>query len=346
MVTGLVYDRAYLRHDTGEHVESARRLALALDYLKRGDVLKRLVPVRPRPDVLEEVAAVHGQAYVEKVREFSARGGGSFGSGNVGSRDTYDTALLAAGGVVAAVEAVLQGVVDNAFALVRPPGHHARPSLGMGFCFFNNVAVGARYAQKKYALRKVLVVDWDEHHGNGTEKIFYEDRSVLFFSVHRDWSYPCTGMADRVGEGEGEGYNINVPLPRGAGDADYELVFRRLLLPVALAYGPELVLVSAGMDAHRSDPVGQMDVTAGGFAVMASLVREIAVACCGGALVAALEGGYNPGALAEGVQAVLEVMSGRKTAHPNPKRRPVLNKTLETVEEVIKIHSRYWPVLA
>lgn len=345
--TGLIYDTAYLNHDTGFHVERAKRLVYTFNFLREADVLEKLVPIKPRPAGLEEVALVHFPGYIDKVRDFAARGGGSFGSGNVGSGETFDTALLAVGGVLSAVEAVMSGAADNAFALVRPPGHHAKPGLGMGFCFFNNVAIGARYAMGRYGLNRVLVVDWDEHHGNGTEHIFYSNPSVLYFSVHRDWSYPGTGRAEKIGEGEGEGYNINIPLPKGAGDAEYELVFRRILQPVALAYRPELVLVSAGMDAHHGDPIGQMGLTNRGYGRLAGMVCEIARACCGGALVAVLEGGYNPGALAESVLAVLQAMAGwdaDNVSSPEPEQQTVNEKALAVIEEVRKIHSRYWPI--
>lgn len=345
--TGLVYDAAYLNHDTGFHVEGAGRLARTIDFLQESGILEKLSFIKPRPATLEELTLVHFAEYIEKVKEFSARGGGSFGGGNAGSRKTFDTALLAAGGVLAAVEAVMAGSAGNAFALVRPPGHHAKPGLGMGFCFFNNVAVGARYAASRYGLQRVLVVDWDEHHGNGTEHIFYSDPSVLYFSVHRDWSYPCTGWADKTGEGEGEGYNINIPLPKGAGDNEYEVAFRRILLPVALAYRPELVLVSAGMDAHRGDPIGQMGLTAGGYGRLAGMVCEVSRSCNAFGPVAVLEGGYNPRALAESVLAVLQVMAGLAAggAIPEPEPRPLNGKALEVIEEVRRIHSRYWPVL-
>ncbi|MCL6635439.1 MAG: histone deacetylase [Peptococcaceae bacterium] len=344
--TGLVYDEAYLRHDTGQHVEGAGRLARTVAYLEEAGMLAGLALLRPRPATLEEVALVHLPEYIDRVREFSRRGGGNFGGGNTGCRETFATALLAAGGALTAVEAVLSGTAANAFALVRPPGHHARPGRGMGFCFFNNVAIAAKYALDRYGLRRVLIVDWDEHHGNGTEHIFYGDPSVLYFSVHRDWSYPGTGLAEKAGEGRGAGHNINVPLPEGAGDAEYEFAFRRLLLPVAFAYRPELVLVSAGMDAHRGDPIGRMNLTARGYGRLAALLGEVARACCGGSLAAVLEGGYSPGALAESVLAVLRVMAGRDAGGeaPEPEPRPVNERALAAIEEVREIHSRYWPV--
>ncbi len=291
-------------------MEGAARLIAAYNYLKESGVMDKLVSIKPRLAVVSEVALVHQVQYIEKVRDFSARGGGNFGGGSIGSRETFDTALLAVGGALSAIDAVMEGRVENAFVLVRPPGHHAKAGQGMGFCFFNNVAVAARYAMTRYGLNRVLIVDWDEHHGNGTESIFYGESCAMYFSVHRDWSYPCTGLAKKVGEGEGEGYNINIGLPKRAGDAEYEFVFEQILRPAALEYRPQLVLVSAGYDAHKDDPVGQMAVTARGFAKLTRIVCEIAATCCRGALVAVLEGGYNPPALAQSVLATIRVMAG------------------------------------
>lgn len=347
MHTGLVYDTVYLNHDTGGHPEKAARVSYTYDILKNAGVLDNLFLLKPRPASTEEVALVHHGEYIDSVREFSSRGGGSFGSDNSGSSGTFETALFAAGGTLTAIEAVLDKKVESVFALVRPPGHHATPGQAMGFCFFNNVAIGARYAIKRYGLKRVLVIDWDEHHGNGTEQIFYSDPSVLYFSVHRDWSFPASGFADRTGQGSGEGYNINVPLPRRSGDADYEYVFRQILLPVANAYRPELVLISAGMDPHVKDPIGQMNMSSSGFLKLTEIACEIACTCCNGALVAVLEGGYNLNALAEGVFAVIHTMN----VWENQKTRalesglPVKIAVKGVVNNVKGIQNKYWPVL-
>ena len=344
MKTGFIYDPAYLNHDTGSHVEGARRLSCAFDFLQKTGALEKLVQIKPRPASVDEVSLVHFSEYIQKVKAFSDRGGGSFGYDNVGSRETYETALLAAGGTLAAIESVKDKSVDNAFAMVRPPGHHATAGQGMGFCYFNNVAIGARYALRRYHLSRVLVVDWDEHHGNGTEHTFYDDPSVLYFSVHRDWSFPGTGLAEKVGTREGEGYNINVPLPRGSGDCEYELVFQQILKPVALKYNPELILISAGMDAHFKDPIGQMSLTPRGYWRLAQIVCEIAGKCCGGDLVAVLEGGYNPQALAESVLAVLVAMAGWAGSDQAVENTKPKANAMRAIEEVKKIQACYWPI--
>lgn len=348
MQTGLIYNPAYLNHETRGHPEKGERVSYSYDALGKAGVLEKLTGINPRPASMEEIGMVHLPEYIARVRDFSNRGGGSFGPDNAGSRGTFETALLAAGGTLSAVDAVMDKEVEGTFALVRPPGHHARPGAGIGFCYFNNIAICARYAAKKYGLNRILVVDWDEHHGNGTEEIFYNDSSVLYFSVHRDWSYPGTGHAGSVGERKGEGYNINVPLPRRSGDNDYEYVFRQVLQPVAYDYKPELVLVSAGMDTHAKDTIGQMNMTAAGYIKMTEIVLDIAGKCCGGATVFVLEGGYNIKALAEGILAVVSTMLNWDVEKNNlPETNiPVKNSVKSAVSTVRGIQKRYWPVLA
>lgn len=348
MKTGLVYDPAYLNHDTRGHPESGGRVSYTYGILDKAGMLNKLAAVKPRPASIEEIELVHKPEYITRVRDFSNRGGGNLGYDNVGSRGTFDTALLAAGGTLSALDAVMEKEVESAFALVRPPGHHARPGEAMGFCFFNNVAVCARYAAKKYGLGRILVVDWDEHHGNGTEDVFYDDNSVLYFSVHRDGSFPETGLVHLAGEGKGEGFNINVPLPRRSNDDDYEYVFRQVLQPVANEYKPELVLVSAGMDTHAKDYIGHMNMSGPGYGRLAAVVLEIAGRCCGGASVFVLEGGYHPKALAEGVLAVVNTLAGwdLKENHPGHQEDlQVKNAVKNAVSDVRRVHERYWPVL-
>jgi acetoin utilization deacetylase AcuC-like enzyme len=344
--TGLIYDPAYLNHDTGSHPENGYRVSYSYNYLARAGMLEKLVAIKPRPAAREEIELVHRPVYVDRIRDFSQRGGGTSGGDNAGSSGTFETALLAAGGTLSAVDAVLERKIESAFALVRPPGHHATPGAAMGFCFFNNVAVCARYAAKKYGLERILVVDWDEHHGNGTEEIFYEDSSVLYFSVHREWNFPGTGQANNAGKGKGAGFNINVPLPRGCNDDDYEFVFRQILQPAANAYNPELVLVSAGMDTHADDYIGQMNMSGTGYARLAAVVLEIAGSCCGGAAVFVLEGGYTPKALGESVLAVVDTMVTWEFQKVNPidENLRVKKAVKDAVDDVKQIQERYWPV--
>ena len=244
-----------------------------------------------------------------------------------------------------AIRSVLTGEISNAFALIRPPGHHALRDRAMGFCIFNNLAIGARYALTTQGLERVMIVDWDLHHGNGIQSIFYDDPRVLYLSLHRYPYFPWTGGVEEVGEGKGEGYNVNIPLEFGCSDVDYANIFRHLLLPIARRYHPEIVLVAAGFDIHRDDPLRSMTVTEAGFARMTHLLMEMAQELCGGRLVLALEGGYNAEALRDSVAAVLQELAGRSTLNNDEMRQtedgnfPNIAKTIEHVKEIQK---KYW----
>lgn len=344
MVAGIVYEKEYILHNTWGHVERAERLESIIENIKQNGIWDRLVKIAPVPALLEEVSLVHTPEYIQKVKLFSERGGGSFGGGNIGSERTYQVSLLAVGGALAATRAVMDGKLDKCFALIRPPGHHAKPAHGMGFCFFNNLAVAARFALKEYGLKRILLVDWDAHHGNGIENVFYREAEVLYFSVHRKWSYPGTGWPENAGEGAGAGYNINVPLDKGAGDGDYLRVFEEILVPVARQYRPELVMVAAGQDAYCRDPIGEMGLSECGYGAMAAVVCKIAGEYAGGKLVAALEGGYALGGLARCTTAILNSLLNKENnlyqAEPGPSPG-----TLETISRVKEILSEYWPEL-
>ncbi len=334
--TGIIYHSDYLKHDTGLHPENKERLISIISHLKKTGMLDRLNLITPRQAELNELQYIHAREYIEKVKRCSALKI-PLDADTILSKDSYDAAVLAAGGAITAVDSVL-GTHENAFALVRPPGHHATPGKGMGFCLFNNVAIAARHAQKK-ALKRVLIVDWDVHHGNGTQEAFYEDPSVLYFSTHQYPHYPGTGWLDEVGKGEGEGYNINVPLPAGTDDSGFIAAFEEILVPVACEFHPDIVLVSAGMDAYADDGLAQMKMSADGFGVLASIVKSIAKENCGGRLAAALEGGYNLVLLDRSVAAVLDVFTGKEPQHlisaPYQKIR-------ERLEQVKKVQSQFW----
>lgn len=337
--TGLIYHPIYLEHETDSHPERKERLIVTLERIKSSGLEVEFLT--PRPATLEEVGMIHSPGYIDQVKTTSERGGGYLDLDTVISPRSYDAALMAAGGVITGVEAVVRGDLDNAFALVRPPGHHALPNRGMGFCVFNNVAIGARYAQKM-GLEKVLIVDWDVHHGNGTSAIFYDDRSVLFFSTHEFPHYPGTGRARELGMDGAEGFTVNVPLPRGTGDSGYLAAFEEVLKPVALEFDPDIVLVSAGQDPHSSDPLSGMNLTTYAFGYMAAAVKEIADACCQGRLVAALEGGYNLDALSYSVVAILRAFKGEAMPEMERDQDP---RAEEKIDEVKRAIDPYWSCL-
>jgi len=308
--TGLVTSDIYLRHDTGQgHPERPQRLTAIVERLEAQGLLSRLERLKPSSTAEPWLTTVHTAAYVERIQAACREGIATVDSRDTPvSRESYEAAVAAVGGVIAAVDAVIDGKVRNAFCAVRPPGHHAMKDRAMGFCLFNNVAIAARYAMKKHNLKRVLIVDWDVHHGNGTQAAFNDDPSVLYFSVHQHPFYPGTGTADEKGEGKGFGTKINVPLPAGSGDEEYQNAFQRTLRPAALAFQPELVLVSAGFDAYEHDLLGRMKVTPQGFAELTRIVKAIADQCCRGRLVSVLEGGYQLDGLAACVEAHLRTL--------------------------------------
>jgi acetoin utilization deacetylase AcuC-like enzyme len=308
--TGLISDEIYLKHDTGAgHPERAERLVAIRERLERTGLLSRLALIKPRAASAESIALVHHPQYIDHIRQVCRAGKGSVDSlDTAASADTYDVALMAVGGVQSAIDAVMEGRIKSAFCAVRPPGHHALKDRAMGFCFFNNVAIAARYIQNKQRLAKVLIVDWDVHHGNGTQAIFYDDPTVFYFSTHQSPFYPGTGGADEKGEGRGLGFTLNVPLPAGSGDAEYTKTFEESLKPAAAAFQPDFVLISAGFDAARNDLLGRMNLTPEGYAQLTRIVKAIAQQYCRGRLVSVLEGGYNLEALAASVEAHVRVL--------------------------------------
>ena len=303
--TGFLYDDIFLEHKTGEGFpERPARIEAVARRLEEKGLAAKFVRFKASPAPQEWVTRVHGAAYVERLRK-ACEGGDSF----LDTRDcplsarTYDAALAAAGGVLTVVDAVLEGKVRNAFCAVRPPGHHALRERAMGFCFFNNAAIAARYVQKKHGLGRVLIVDWDVHHGNGTQDAFYEDGTVMYFSTHMHPHYPGTGKEEERGAGKGEGLIVNVPLPAGSGDEAILKAYEEKLKPAAEAFKPDFVLVSCGFDSHKGDPLGQFEITSEGFGRMTRILKEIAAKHAKGRLVSVLEGGYNLDTLASAAEA-------------------------------------------
>jgi len=310
--TGFVYDDIYLKHDTGSrHPERRQRLTAINAGLakKLSEGKLQLIHPKTSSDILDWIKIVHSQLYIKRVRESCQNGEEYMDSADTPiSKESYDVAVMAASGVLSAIDSVMEGKIRNAFCAVRPPGHHALRDRAMGFCLFNNVAIGAKYIQKKYGLSKVLIVDWDVHHGNGTQDVFYDDSTVLYFSIHRSPFYPGSGNANERGTGKGLNYTINVPMAPGSGDEDYKKVFVDVLKPRAIEFDPDFVLVSAGFDAHKDDPLGGMNITAGGYAEMTTIVKDIAEKCCDGRLVSVLEGGYSIDGLVDSVDAHVSVL--------------------------------------
>jgi len=313
---GLVYDPIYLEHDTGQHVENAQRLVAIVGHLEETKLMGQLVSLPPRAASLEELSTVHSQGFISYVQAFAERGGGWLDADTVVSPTSYDAALYAAGGVVKAVDGVLSGEVESAFALVRPPGHHALRWEAMGFCLFNNIAIAAKHALNSYGLERILIVDFDVHHGNGTQDTFYNDSSVLYFSTHQYPFYPGSGRFDETGAGPGEGYTVNASLPAWCGDSEYLQVFEEILAPVARRFSPQLIMVSAGYDAHWSDHISLMRLSVTGFAQMVGTINKLAQELCQGRIVLTLEGGYDLPALASSVRATFDVLLGNEIVDP------------------------------
>jgi acetoin utilization deacetylase AcuC-like enzyme len=311
MSVGYISDEIYQQHDTRDHVEGKDRLTAIDTILEKTKVKQELTRLSPRPATIEEIAAVHDRDYINNLKCEIESGGGWLDPDTYVSRGSWEAALYAAGGLMNAVDAVMNNKVASAFALVRPPGHHAVHMHQMGFCLFNNVAVAAKFALKNFDIKRVLIIDFDVHHGNGTQDAFYSDSQVLYFSTHEYPWYPYTGSAEETGNSTGEGCNVNVPLEADLGDKEYLQVFNEVLTPVATRYRPELVLVSAGYDAHWQDTISNMNVTTMGYARMAKIIKAISDQICPDRLVFTLEGGYNRMALAYSVTATIELMLGR-----------------------------------
>jgi acetoin utilization deacetylase AcuC-like enzyme len=326
--TGLLTSAAYVEHLTGAgHPEQPGRAAAIMDRLRAEGLLEHSRAIEPRPATDEEILRCHERDYLRIVTEDVAEGLDQLSTGDTRlSARSLEVARLAAGGVIAAVEEVLAGRVRNACAVVRPPGHHATPNKGMGFCLFNNVAIAARHAQAKHGIRRVLIADWDVHHGNGTQDIFYEDGTVLFFDTHQHPLYPGTGAAGETGRGAGAGLTINCPFPAGAGRAEIVGAFKERLVPAADAFKPDLVLVSAGFDSRIDDPLGGIRLADDDFAELTRIVKDIAERHCGGRLVSTLEGGYNLAGLAAAaashVRALMEQPAGAAGYDQNRPIRP------------------------
>ena len=346
--TGIIKDPRYAGHCMGpDEPECPERLDVLYALLQEPELAGCFQDISPRKAEKEELERVHSADYIQRLEATSGRGAVYLDEDTRTSALSNEVALLAAGGLCRAIEQVHLGRVDNAFALIRPPGHHAERSAAKGFCLYNNVAIGARYAQGKLGLARILIVDWDLHHGNGTQHCFEDDPSVLFFSIHRAFTYPHSGRLREIGRGKGKGYTVNIPLLPGFGDGDYLDLFENLLKPIALEFKPDLIMVSAGFDIHRNDPLGGMRVTPEGFAGMTRVLLDIADGCCNSKLVMALEGGYNLEGLRNSVREVLKEMVGLRTTDIRTILASAdLKKTAYVRWRVRRMHQKYWKCLA
>ncbi|MBU1904553.1 MAG: histone deacetylase [Proteobacteria bacterium] len=345
--TGIVRDKRYLNHRPGSfHPESPERLETIYSMLEEPEAANLFQNVPARRALRDELLLVHSPGYVDMIMATEGKGHRSLDPDTAVSDGSCEAALLAAGGVCEAISRVVSGETDNVFALVRPPGHHAERSRAMGFCIFNNVAVGARYAQEFKGIKRILVVDWDLHHGNGTQHSFEEDPTILYFSTHQYPYYPGSGAYNQIGTGDGEGFTVNVPFSPGHGNGEYRGVFKRVLEPIALEFKPDLVLVSAGFDIYEGDPLGGMHVTPAGFAGLTRSIMDIADQCCGGKLVITLEGGYDLKGLKESVRAVLKELADVSETRHHPLLTGVEQERVDrAVAMVSEVHGRFWKAL-
>ncbi len=313
-ITGLAADPSVTLHDGGPgHPEQPARFTAVDNQLKSSGLIGRLHKLNTRPASNDELALVHTREYIDLVGREVAASRGQLSTGDTPINSHSETAARAAAGcALSAVDSVFNGAVDNAFCLVRPPGHHAGSARGMGFCLFNNAAGAARYAQSKHSAERVLIVDWDVHHGNGTQDIFYEDGSVLFFSTHQSPWYPGTGSLAETGEGKGAGKTINAPLPAGTGSSKIFQAFNERLLPAANDFRPDLIVLSAGFDSRAGDPLGQFLLSDDDFRVLTEMMTELAARHCSNRLVSILEGGYNLEGLALAAETHVRTLLGQR----------------------------------
>jgi acetoin utilization deacetylase AcuC-like enzyme len=348
MVTTIVVrDPGYLEHDQGPgHPESPERLKAIYERLDREDVKGLFKTVVPRPASRDELLWNHAGDYIDRIAKTAGKDFSRLDPDTATGKGSWGAACLAVGGVFAAMDVIAGSDAQNGFALVRPPGHHAETDHAMGFCIFNNVALGAHYAKRVLGCKRVLIIDWDLHHGNGTQHSFYNDPSILYLSTHQFPYYPGSGSVEQIGEGKGEGFTVNVPLSPGAGDEDFAAIYNRLVVPIGKSFSPDFILVSAGFDIYQDDPLGGMNVTAKGFGYMARVLLNLAELCCQGRILFCLEGGYNLTGLRDGVLAVLreckamsildkDTVSRLDNSGPGP----------QIIEYVMDIQKDYWPLI-
>ena len=293
-MTVIIYDDIYLKHDTGpDHPENSARIINTIEHLRSANCWQKLDIKKPRVATEAEVSAIHSTSQIEQIAEIARSGGGYLDPDTYVSSDSYEAALNAAGAPLTAIDLIMDKKVYNAFCLVRPPGHHATPEKGMGFCLFNNVAIAAKYIQSRYSLDRIVIIDWDVHHGNGTQDAFYDDPSVMYFSMHRYPFYPGTGAEEETGKDSGSGFTINIPLSYNTEPQEYLKFFEDILEKRIKPFNPQFILISSGFDAYRLDPISGLSLEASDYNKLTKLTQNIAKDCCDGRIVSCLEGGYH-----------------------------------------------------
>jgi acetoin utilization deacetylase AcuC-like enzyme len=341
MTTGIVQDPIFIEHLMGiPHVESPQRLEVLYEMLEEV-FSSRLTSIPMRPATPDEMAYIHRPDYIRQLSSTAGKRLVYLDSDTKASARSYEIAVLAVGGLFALVDALMEGAIHNGFALTRPPGHHAEAHRGMGFCLLNSIALAAEYGRHRHGLNKILIVDWDLHHGNGTQHAFWDSRQVLYFSTHESPLYPGTGDIRDVGGPRAEGFTVNVPLSGGYGDEEFEEIFKRILLPIAHQFQPEMILVSAGFDTYVKDPLGSQQVTPAGFARMTRLLLQLAQEVCQGRILLTLEGGYHLEGLRLSVKAVLKELLGESIL---PEKQPPSSalRDLAVIDRVWAVQKKYW----
>jgi acetoin utilization deacetylase AcuC-like enzyme len=335
----VVVDPEYLKHEPGEfHPERPARIRALLDLAEKLDK-ERFQILPPEAANRTDLESCHGADYVKLVEATSRTNHYVLDGDTITCRDSFGVGLLAVGGFLRLIDSIAVGEAQNGFALVRPPGHHALRDRAMGFCLFNTMAIGAHHLKKTCGAKRIMIMDWDVHHGNGTQDSFYEDPSVLFISTHQFPYYPGTGAITEVGLNAGEGYTLNIPLPAGCGDAEYLRVFHDVVVPAAKKFEPEWILVSAGFDPHRRDPLGGMNVTETGFSGMARLLLQLADQYAEGRIAFLLEGGYDLAALTRSVAAVLETL--QQNSHAEEAAKPTAERIEPLIRTVLQVREKY-----
>lgn len=345
--TIILKDQCYLHHETRYgHPESPQRLMAIYESLAAEHNKGLFMEVRPRKATRDEIELNHTLEYIRSIERTAGKGYISLDPDTNTSDGTWTAAILASGAVLTAIDWIQDKKACNGFALVRPPGHHAERSRAMGFCIFNNVAIGAHYLLKKHRINRVLIVDWDLHHGNGTQNSFYSSSEVLFFSMHQYPYYPGSGSIDETGEKDGRGFTVNIPLSGGQGDEDYVQIMQQILVPLVCQFKPQFILVSAGYDIHHLDPLGTMKVTPRGFYDMTKILLNLANEICDGKILLTLEGGYHIQGISDSVQNTIYALTDKPgdtfNQHNAARQKNSFLNTQTIIKKVKHVHSARW----